>query len=697
MRLSMSTMTRVTIPAVLFAFVTVVGFAQEIQPGTLFHPRRLIVKFKAASESLVRERSANAQLRVARLERLNPIKPDGGSTPLPGGVERIFVAQVADGADPESVFRELSANPEIEYAEHDFVGHGDGTPGLRNPSSNRVTLAPDDPLFGLQWGMENRGQIIGGFAGKPGVDINARAAWRITSGDSSTLLAVLDTGIALNAADFEGRLVPGYNFVSNSNNPADDYGHGTNVASIAAATGANGLAVAGVNWRCRILPLKILDNRNLGLYSWWASALIYAADHGANVINISAGGSSPSSALEDAVTYASSRGAIIVASMMNTNSETPFYPAAYSNVIAVGGINNRGERGVPFCYSSTTGSNYGSHIAVVAPGEMILGLDFQDPSHASFWCGTSQATPLVSGIVSLMLALNPTLTFRQAYDALKAGALDQVGPSNEDTPGWDKYFGWGRVDAYRSLLALSGNRIFAHVAIGGGYSTTFALLNTGSTSVSGNLILTDKSGAPMDANLAGPSVNPALSGSGARSTASSLTINLPPGGVLYVEATPPNPGAETITGWARVETSGGLLDGVATFRSTTAPGSVQTIAGVLASNAVTAATIPVDDDLSQDRYTGYAVANPGTESITIKAVMVNPDGTQGTTLSPINLGPGQQVAAFLYQDPKASPKLQGSVVLIGQGGAYFSAVALVQNHGLYTAIPVIPSKPSGIN
>jgi hypothetical protein len=101
MRLSMRAMTRMTILTVLFASVAVVGFAQEIQPGTLVHSRRLIVKFKATSKSFVRERSVNDQIRVARLERSDPIKPDGGTTPLPGGVGRKNVGPGKFIAAPE--------------------------------------------------------------------------------------------------------------------------------------------------------------------------------------------------------------------------------------------------------------------------------------------------------------------------------------------------------------------------------------------------------------------------------------------------------------------------------------------------------------------------------------------------------------------------------------------------------------------
>jgi hypothetical protein len=211
--------------------------------------------------------------------------------------------------------------------------------------------------------------------------------------------------------------------------------------------------MAGVNWRCRVQSIKVLDANNSGFYTWWISGLRMAADSGARVISMSMGGSSASSTLADAVTYASGKGAIVVACMMNNNNEVPYYPAAYPNVIAVGALNNLDRRAVPFCWGG--GSSYGAHIDFVAPGEWIYGLYNLDPTQVTPWCGTSQATPMVSGIISLMLGLDSTLSFQQIYDNLKASAHDKIGDPAEDLPGWDKYYGWGRVDAYGALQQVT--------------------------------------------------------------------------------------------------------------------------------------------------------------------------------------------------------------------------------------------------
>ncbi|MBI5471941.1 MAG: S8 family peptidase [Ignavibacteriae bacterium] len=311
--------------------------------------------------------------------------------------------------------------------------------------------------------MRNTGQTIGGFAGTPGVDINIAPGWDVTTGNASTILAVLDSGIPLSASEFSGRIMQGYDYANNDNDPTDDLGHGTNVASVAAAAGNNSSLLAGVNWMCRILPYKILNSSNFGFYSWWAAALMAAADSGAGIINMSVGGIGNSSTLENAITYAANSGAIIVVCMMNDNNAVPYYPAAYNNVIAIGAINNRNQRAVPFCWGG--GSSYGNHIDFSAPGELILGLHYLDPNATtSYWCGTSQATPLVTGIVSLMVGLDSSLTFQSVYDKLKQSAHDQVGPPSEDTPGFDQYFGWGRVDAYGAIQAVLPVQLVSFVA-----------------------------------------------------------------------------------------------------------------------------------------------------------------------------------------------------------------------------------------
>jgi len=178
---------------------------------------------------------------------------------------------------------------------------------------------------------------------------------------------------------------------------------------------------------------------------------------GADVINMSLGGTDVSSMLQEAVNYALNNNVTVVVCMMNTNSNTVFYPAAYPGVIAVGSTNPDDKRSHPFFWNPSSGSNYGPHISVVAPGNYIYGLDYQSNSqYGYYWGGTSQATPLVCGLAALILAQDPGMTPAQIKTLIQSTAEDQVGDPAEDTPGWDQYYGYGRINAHNALLQLSG-------------------------------------------------------------------------------------------------------------------------------------------------------------------------------------------------------------------------------------------------
>jgi len=164
--------------------------------------------------------------------------------------------------------------------------------------------------------------------------------------------------------------------------------------------------------------------------------------------------------------------------MMNNNNNVSFYPARYSlnysNVVAVGSTNPDDSRTAPFFWSATSGSNYGTHINVVAPGNYIYGLSHtSNTDSTSFWGGTSQATPLVAGIASLLFAQNPSLTPSQVRTILQNTAVDEVGNSSEDTPGFDQYMGYGRVNAFEALQLATLNTAEIDSTIG----QEFVLLN----------------------------------------------------------------------------------------------------------------------------------------------------------------------------------------------------------------------------
>ncbi|MCX6351508.1 MAG: S8 family peptidase [Bacteroidetes bacterium] len=375
----------------------------------------------------------------------------------------IYVIQFPIKTNLQKVIDQYYRTKEVEYAEIDQIGYGGG----------QKSINPNDSYYKRQWALKNDGTFTLSTA-KSGADINIENAWSIEQGDSNIIVAVIDGGAKLDHAEFKKRIwknyseipgngkdddgngyiddLQGWNFAYNNNDPSDDFGHGTNVAGIIGANGNNSIGYAGVDWNCKLMILKGLNKTNFGFYSWWADAIYYAVDNGARVINMSLGGTATSTTLQNAVEYALKHNVTVVVCMMNTNSNTVYYPAAFSGVIAVGSTNSDDTRSNPFFWSSSSGSNYGDYISVVAPGNYIYGLDYQsNTNYNSYWGGTSQATPLVSGLVSLLLAQDTSRGPSQIKSIIESSAIDQVGDANEDKKGWDKYYGHGRIDAFKAL------------------------------------------------------------------------------------------------------------------------------------------------------------------------------------------------------------------------------------------------------
>jgi thermitase len=435
------------------------------------HPQHVLLKFAGSSElfeavtyQLQSAGSLSIQsddpitsgeiqkfMRESHIARLQSLTPHDFTETTAQGLERIFLAIITDEHAIEDVLSILHRRPDIEYAEPDYIGYGGGAicSDEELNIANAKDTFPNDSYFPNQWGLQNSGQLIGGFSGLRSADINILDGWDITTGSPDIIMAVLDSGIPRNHPEFAGRLVTGYDFVNNDADPEDDHGHGTSVTSIAAATGNNNGIMAGVDWNVKIMPVKILNQNNSGLYSWWINGVRFAVDNGAHVINMSVGGSGFSQPLKDAVDYALDNGVIVVACMMNENNDVTFYPAGYEGVISVGAYNNRDVRAVPFCWGG--GSNHGNHIDFAAPGERIVSLSFHNLNGAGFWCGTSQAAPMVAGTITLMLSINPGLKRDEIYDILKETTRNQVHPPVKAVQNWDHYYGWGRIDAYAAL------------------------------------------------------------------------------------------------------------------------------------------------------------------------------------------------------------------------------------------------------
>lgn len=311
-----------------------------------------------------------------------------------------------EGIDYQSAVRTLSSLPGVRYVERDA-----------GVSADAIST---DPYYGRQWFLPR---------------IGAEKAWEVEKGSGDILVAVLDTGVDPLHPDLAGRVATGYDFIDGDGDPGDVNGHGTHVAGVIAARGDDGGGAAGVAWRARILPVKVLDDQGYGRYSQVIAGLRYAADNGAAVINLSLGGGAPSQALQEAVDYAISRGAVVVAAAGNEALDSLSYPAACEGVIGVGATDEEDR--------TTAFSNRGEGLDLVAPGTSILS-DSPGGGYA-YMSGTSTAAPQVSGAVALLRSRFPDLGPSDAAQRLCDGARD-LGAS-----GYDSTSGWGLLQVHKAL------------------------------------------------------------------------------------------------------------------------------------------------------------------------------------------------------------------------------------------------------
>ncbi|AMA72432.1 MULTISPECIES: S8 family peptidase [Aneurinibacillus] len=265
--------------------------------------------------------------------------------------------------------------------------------------------------------------------------INMEQAWDISKGRENVIIAVIDTGVDLTHPEFQGKLVKGHNVLNDSDRPQDDNGHGTHVAGIIAAKTNNREGIAGIAWNNKIMPIKGIGSDGSGSSFDIARGIIWAADHGASVINMSVGNYHPSNVLHDAIKYAFSKNVVMVAASGNDHTSQPSFPAAYPEVISVAAIDWQGNQ--------ANFSNYGSYIDVAAPGVDIPSTYVQG-DYASL-SGTSMACPHVAGLAGLIRSLNPELNNSEVMKIIRAATWDA------GQPGWDHYYGYGIVNVPHAL------------------------------------------------------------------------------------------------------------------------------------------------------------------------------------------------------------------------------------------------------
>lgn len=364
-------------------------------------------------------------------------------------------------------------------------------------------VSVNDPYFGQQWGHHNLGNSVprysdGILVGVADVDADLPEAWTVTQGSSQVVIAIIDTGIRLDHPDLVGRIwqneaeyppngqdddgngyiddYQGWDFTDGDNDPSYTGGgladHGTRMAGIAAANPNNGIGVAGVDWHCQVMILKTADNDGgFDLLQTTLDAIYYAADNGADFISLSYGfrlgyplnnpfTASDLADLNTAVQYALSKGVLLFCEPGNDDAQVVDYPAGLANAVAVGVHSPCDERksGSPLSCDQDSrisftpegnqvpwGSNYGSHIDLVAPGVLLPALRNTGVWEQAY--GGSMAPPFTAGIAALMRAANPDLSAAQIRALLEQTAIDL------ETPGKDLETGFGRVNAFGAVMS----------------------------------------------------------------------------------------------------------------------------------------------------------------------------------------------------------------------------------------------------
>ncbi|MGI8906119.1 MAG: S8 family serine peptidase [Candidatus Sumerlaeaceae bacterium] len=431
------------IASLLLACVCAVSFGQGQFVGS-----DIIVKYRPGVAQVHASPRAFAVSRGLRLRK-------------PGKIPRTLV--VDGGARPAALLARLQLDPDVEYV-------------TRDRWIRLTSTLPNDPLFSTQYDLYNTGQN----GGVPGADIQATAAWDVTTGSAAITIAISDTGCQIDHPDLASRIwmnpgeiagngldddsngyvddVNGWDFYSDTNTTIPSGGHGTSVLGIAGAAGNNGIGIAGTNWNSRMMPINGFAPSGFGTESVLVDGVVYAIDNGARVVNQSWGAYDVSPLMHDMALYAHANGALLVPASGNEGvdcEEYPFYPASlpYDSVLSVGGSEQRDDS----VYNGVNGPrifNYGVERVQIAAAAFAVPFTSWFSSYGSSH-GTSYAAPIVSGAAGLVLSVAPGLSAPQLKYRLMGTAAQKVGLSDRNKTN-------GRLDA---ALAVSLSDAIAPGAI----------------------------------------------------------------------------------------------------------------------------------------------------------------------------------------------------------------------------------------
>lgn len=411
-------------------------------------------------------------------EVLLKVRPGVSATALAATVDAVVARPVGDGSivllklrsgDVPTAVAALKGRAGVVFVEPNWL--------------RQLHAAPGDPDFGLKWDLDNPGTLCNGSdCASADADIDWLEAYDALGASfaGTAVVAVIDTGIDRNHPDLDGKVLAGYDFLDDDADPADTYGHGTHVAGIALAETGNATGTAGVGFSPNIwvLPLRVCDENGCPT-SAIVDAISYAADlipdfpnaNVANVINLSLGGPFGSSAEQQAIDAAWNAGLVIAASSGNDGSGKVSYPAAFANAIAVGATDWHDR--------VTRYSNKGSALDLTAPGGDMFyyhdpgGIYSTMPTDSANFVyltdtygyarnydqmqGTSMAAPQVSGLAALLFSVgtvSDTGGNGRINDEIRA--IIETTADDFGSAGWDRSFGWGRINAHRAVLAATG-------------------------------------------------------------------------------------------------------------------------------------------------------------------------------------------------------------------------------------------------
>ena len=299
----------------------------------------------------------------------------------------IWVVEVPDAFDSA----DFTFDSDVELVEQDFV------------VSVQFDNPPNDPDYDRQWALPH---------------IQAELAWDQMGELSDIAVAVIDTGVCMSHEDLVGRVLDnGYDFVDNDDDPEDVFGHGCSVAGIIAANIDNGIGIAGFAPNSSILPVRVLGPSGSGSMADVAAGIVYAADNGADIINLSLGSMVGSQVTEDAVNHAVAKGATVIASAGNSGGALPGFPARYENVVAVGAVDPNGER--------SSFSNKGGDIW--APGRDVHTIHLDNGYKALN--GTSFSAPYVAAMAAILEGMGQQLHLDggdMTWTCMREGACEAV-------------------------------------------------------------------------------------------------------------------------------------------------------------------------------------------------------------------------------------------------------------------------------